>query len=215
VLQSQFGYHCTPEGRFTDREWRGAEVKNDRRALAYQSFNRVAVIQVVAQIFVRPDIFADGDADFLPKELDWLLIVRRLEVSGLVEHIVSRQESLEYLSNRSVSFQHRAAVDKRLSGFFGVKIYVSDEQRNCANLLVQRSKLLESLGNKSGFEDKVLRGVAGEGKLRRNYELSAPLTRFAVSREDFLSVGLDIPNGRIDLGKADSHRFRIWNLESN
>ena len=67
VPQSQFGYHCAPESRLTDRKWRGAEVKNDRDPLAYESFNRVAVIQIVAKIFVCPDILAYRDSYFLPK----------------------------------------------------------------------------------------------------------------------------------------------------
>ena len=119
------------------------------------------MIQIVAKIFVCPDILAYRDSDFLPKQLDWLLIICRLEVPGLVEHVVGGQEGFGDLSDRPASFEHRTAVDKRFPGFFRIEIHVTDEQRNRADLPVQYPQLFESLGNKSGFEDEVLRRIAG------------------------------------------------------
>ena len=79
--------------------------------------NRILMIQIPFQIFVGPDVFADGDPDFCSQEFDRLLIRSRIEISSLIEHIVSRQQRFEYFPNRPLFRQHRAGIDEWFACF--------------------------------------------------------------------------------------------------
>src|SRR5439155_22383936 len=64
---------------------------------------------------------------------------------------------------------------------------------------------LNVLGNKTRFEDEVLRRVSGNGQLRGQHQFRASVGEAIVGAHDQLKVAVQIPNRRIELSKTDLH----------
>ena len=73
-------------------ERRRAQVHDHIGALIDQASGRLTIVKRAGEIMFRPNILANGDADFLPIEIERLDTVRRLEIAVLVENVVGRQE---------------------------------------------------------------------------------------------------------------------------
>ncbi len=58
------GHHLAPNGRLAQTERRRAQIQDHFGALLDQRADRLDVVKRARQVVLRPDIFADGDADF-------------------------------------------------------------------------------------------------------------------------------------------------------
>src|SRR6202022_3141782 len=113
----------------------------------------------------RPDIFANGDAEFFPPQVKWFNPASRFKISVFIEDIVSGQERFVRLAHRFTRFKKGGGIVKRLAAAF-IPIDETDEQGGGSHARVKSFENLKVLGNKARFEDQVLRRVSGDGELR-------------------------------------------------
>ena len=71
---------------------RGTQIDDDLGALLHQLAHRIDVVKRSRQVMFRPDVLTDRHADFFPLHFERLDAVGRLEITVLVENIVSRQK---------------------------------------------------------------------------------------------------------------------------
>jgi hypothetical protein len=113
-----------------DAVWRGTQVQNDPGSFRDENGNWILMVQIPLQIFVGPDILTDGNPDFCSQELDRLLILSWIEVSGLIKHVIGWQQRLENLSHGFLFHQHAAGIDERFARLRGIEINITDEEWN-------------------------------------------------------------------------------------
>ena len=119
-----------------------------------------------------PDVFANGDADFLAAKIERRDFARRFEVTIFIEDIVGRQKRLVRFLNRFAAFKKRSGVMKRFSGAL-VSIDKTDEQRRAAQARLQLVEHLEILRNETRFENEILRRITGHGQFGREDDVGA------------------------------------------
>ena len=163
-----------------------------------------APVEPAGKIFFRPDILADGDAEFHPGDFDGRDDLRRLEIAILVEDIVSRQQRFVDFAEGLPAREDRGGVVEGPSGP-GVDIDEPDDERHIADRRVQFLKNLQIQRNKARLEDEILRRVTGERQLRGEHDLRATGNEITIRREDLFRVSAEVTNGRIKLGEADFH----------
>src|SRR5262249_22446490 len=101
---------------------------NDLCPLLYESAYRFDIVKRSRQILVRPDIFADGHPDFFAIELERLDPTGRLEITILVENVVSRQKAFVGFANRFAVLEPGGSIMKGFSASF-ITINKPDQQR--------------------------------------------------------------------------------------
>ena len=135
------------------------------RALLDQRAHGLNLVKRTRQVALRPDVFADGDADLFAAEDQRHHAPRRLEVAVLVENIVGGQKRLVRFRNRRARLQEGGGIVKRLSPIL-VSIDETDEQTGAPNARLELVQDLEILRDEPRFEEQVLRRIAGNGELR-------------------------------------------------
>ena len=152
----------------------------------------------------RPDVLADGHADFRFAQRYRRRIAARFEVAVLVENIVSRQERFECFLDRRAGLEQRGGIVKWFS-FALVPFDIADEQRRCAQSRLEFFEHLQILRDEPRLEDEVLRRITGDRKFWRQHQVRAGLGQSLVGSRDLFEVPAQIADGRIDLGEADLH----------
>src|SRR5437667_8156972 len=82
--------HFKAARRRAQPKWRRTQIKNDLRALVYQTAHRFDIVERSGEILVRPDVLTNRDTDFCPAEIKRCDATRRLEITVLIKNIVSR-----------------------------------------------------------------------------------------------------------------------------
>ena len=104
--------HFDAQGALVDGVGRGGDVEENASSLLDELSDGVAgVARLGPEIFVVPDVFADGDAQLFAAHAIDIILVAGLEVARFVEDVVGRQEHLALLENDA------AILDE--SGFVG------------------------------------------------------------------------------------------------
>src|SRR5207248_7309253 len=80
--------HFPPNPRFVQTERRRTQVDDDLGAAFDQSAHRFDIVKRAGQIMFRPNIFANGDTDFLFAKIDRFNVPGRFEIAVFIEDIV-------------------------------------------------------------------------------------------------------------------------------
>ena len=86
----QRAYHLVADRRFMQTKWRGAQVDDDLRALLDQATHRFDIVKRSGEIMFRPDIFANGHADFFAMDFKRFDAAGWLEITIFIENVVGR-----------------------------------------------------------------------------------------------------------------------------
>src|SRR4029077_14709659 len=97
--------HFDPARRRSQTKRRRAQVENDLCPLLHERAQGFDVVKRSRQIFVCPDVLANGHTDFLPVHLKWLYARGRLEITVLIKNVVRRQKRLVRLSDRFAALE--------------------------------------------------------------------------------------------------------------
>src|ERR1700682_1881558 len=151
-----------------------------------------------------PDIFANGDAEFFSPQVKWFNPAGRFKISVFIEDIVSGQERLVRRAYRFTRFKQGGGIVKWLAAAF-IPIDETDEQGGVPHTRGKSFENLKVLGNKARFEDEVLRRVSGNGQLRGQHQFRASVGEAIVGAHDQLKIAAQIPDGGVELSKADFH----------
>src|SRR4030095_5158701 len=204
----QCRHHFVTNGWFVEREGRSAQVYDDLRALLDQTPRRLAIVKRAGEIMFRPDVFADRDADFFSIQIERLDLFRRLKITVLVEHIVSWEKRFMRFANRLTADEQGSGVVKRPGAAF-VSIDKADEQRGFPDAPMKFVQNLERFRDKTRFENKVLRRIAGDRELGCDDQVRAGCGQALVELENLLKIAAQIPNCGIELGEPDFHPAKL------
>src|SRR5437867_8056582 len=105
-----------------------------------------------------PNILANGHANFFPMYLNRLDAAGRLEITVLVEDIVSGQKRFVSFADRLASLEQSSGVAKWFAASI-VAIDKPDQQRRRAHAGVQFFEQGEILGNEARLENEILRRI--------------------------------------------------------
>ena len=113
VLAGHVGKHAFAYGLLAQGEGRCGKVEDGVKALLDQGFHRVRRIAPGApEILVVPDVFADGDPQALAAYLHQAGATAGLEITVLVEDIISGQKGLwQHGAQNAVGQQGRAVLN--------------------------------------------------------------------------------------------------------
>ena len=78
---------------------------DDERIAGAVNAHGFDVVKRSRQIFVRPDVLANGHPDFLPSHHKWLDMRRRLEITILIKNVVRRQKRLVHFADRFAALE--------------------------------------------------------------------------------------------------------------
>src|SRR5205814_10471361 len=114
-----------------------------------------------------PNILANGYTDFFPVQMERLDVRRGLEVTVLIEDIVSWQKGFVRFADRLSAHEQRRCVMKRPAAAF-VPIDKANEQGCFADTAMKLLHNLERFRDEARFENKVLGRVSGDRKFGRD-----------------------------------------------
>ena len=126
------------------------------------------------------------------------------EVAGFVEDRVVGQQTFAV-------GPEDAAVGTHSGGIEQVEVLVDEAEHGDATSRVtgKASQRRLVVGDKTGLEDEVLGGIAGDGQFGKGGDVAAGLLGQLVGAEDLDEVAVEITDRRIELRQCDAqHRHR-------
>src|SRR5438105_13150714 len=84
--------HLAPDPWFSQTEGRGAKIQNHFGSLVHERADRFDLVKLAWQITLRPDVFADCDADLPLAEHHGSNVPRRFEVAVFIKNVVGREK---------------------------------------------------------------------------------------------------------------------------
>ena len=209
MLRGERADHIIPALRLSDGERRSAQIQDHLRALADERFHRSGAIKTARQIFFRPDVLADRDANNRPAHFHRNNGASRLEVTVFVENVVGRQQRLEKFAHWLAVLEKRRGVEEWLAGL-AVDIDITDEERNLANFTMKRLERCEIQRDEARFEDEVLRWIARDRQFRSEHQFGAVLDERAVRFEDPAMIPGKIPDRRVPICAQNQLLISGW-----
>jgi hypothetical protein len=154
---------------------------------------------------MRPDIFADSDADAFSVMLDQDGLCGGLEIAVFIEDIVGRQQTLSRHGDDLARLTKRRGIVERAPGARFVEFNGTDERRNLADGRRDFLQRLFAIGDEAAFEEQIARWISAHDELGEHDELGALFNKRCVGIDDFASISNEIADGGIELRKAESH----------
>src|SRR5439155_13532864 len=141
---------------FAQLPWRSRDVENDLRSRCRQFRSGVAPVPALApEILIVPDIFADRQANLLAVELDYKILVGRLEVAILVKNIVGRQQHFGASGQDFAVLAERRRISRLASGTGFISAHIADEQAGFGSRFGQALKEFEILRDELCLEQQI------------------------------------------------------------
>ena len=113
---------------------RGGQIKNQLRALRDEFAHRIAPVNPFRpEIFVVPDVLANGDADFPTLKNKRFNLRRRFKIAVFVKHVVSGQQTFGRAPDDFSVLQNGGGVLQCATGTRGILFDVAEAKRNFAN----------------------------------------------------------------------------------
>lgn len=154
---------------------------------------------------VRPDIFADGDANAAAGVFDDERAGGGFEVAVFVEDIVGRQEALVGGGDDLAAMNEGGGVERGPAGAGGVSLDRADERGDVADVRGDFAEGVFAIGNEAAFEEQVARRVAADDELGEDDEFGALGDEDVVGVEDLAAIAGKVADGGVELGEAESH----------
>ena len=151
----------------------GGNVDQDRGALIGQILNGIEIVEQALRPELRivPGVFADGNAQGFAFEPDHPHPLGRIEMAGLVKHIVGRQQRLVLSETDPALVDQERAVGQGLAGAAAGRQRRADEQ---PRLGIARRKLGQLRHGPLGLSDEpilfqqILRRITHQRQLGKN-----------------------------------------------
>ena len=189
---------------------RGGDVQQQLRAGIRQVHGGIVrVTAILPEIFVVPNVFADGDANLLAVEGDGKILGRRLEVTVLVEHVVGRQQRLVARGEDAAVLQKRGGVRGFATGTLVVAARVANQQsdlsRRCGETLNRRPVSRD----KTPLVQQIARRITADAELGTDDHFHPRVDAALIGGEDLRLVAREIADGGVELSQSDFHAGRF------
>lgn len=156
---------------------------------------------------LRPDIFADRDADAVTVPEDRSRRFGRFKVAAFVKHIVGWEERFPDAVADFSLFQPSGGIAERFAWLRRrVVIDIADNEGNASGFTRKVVESLKAFRDELRFEYQVSRRVASERELGGDDEVSARFKAFAVGSQDAFGIAGEITDDGVDLSDTDIHR---------
>ena len=197
--------HFETHGAFFDGVRRRGDINDDAGSLRHEIDDRIRLVELLGpEIFVVPDVFADGDAQLLAAERKNLLARRGLEIARLVEDVVGGQQHLVLLEGHAAFGEQSGGVPGGFAGG-GMGARGVANQDGQGRFLSERGD-----GGAVAFEEgraleQVLRKIAAQAEFGENGQIGAAAFGFGGHVQDAGGVAGEIAYGRIELAEGNFH----------
>src|ERR1700757_2512867 len=152
----------------------------------------------------RPDIFTNGHADFSSLHIKRLDAVGGLEVTLLVEDIISGQKRFVRFADRFAPLEQSGGVAERFTTPL-VSIDIPDQQRSFADARMKFLQNRKIFRDKTRLKNQVLRRISGDRELGSQHQFSTCGSKALISTKDQIAIPAQITYRRVDLSKTDLH----------
>ena len=152
----------------------------------------------------RPNILANGYADFFPVDNKRFDGVGRFEIALLVENIVGRQKRFVSFTDRFAAFEQSGGVAKRFAASL-VAINEAYQQGCLSNAGVEFLQQFQIFRNKARFENQILRRISGDRQLRCQDEFCARRGEPFIGARDQFAISPQISHSQVNLSETNLH----------
>ncbi len=187
--------HLLPLLRLAHVERRGREIDDELRA---------GESEIGCRRPRLPEVLADGGRNVDLAQADEQEIASLGEVAVLVEDAVVREEVLAVDRLHAPVRAYRARV-----GQIAVEPRRADECDDAGRRARDLRQRLVGGADEAWTEEEILRGVARDGELGIDDEISACVVRVCEPAEDLLPISGQIADDRVDLRQRKSQGFRL------
>ena len=155
------------------------------------------------EILVVPDVLANRDAELAAVEHERLDVFGRFKITVFVKNIVGRQQAFGRAPDDFPVLQNGGGILQRAAGPFGISVHKADAERNRADFAGGFRQRGEIGLDEIVAQQQIARRVAAEKQFRREDKFRAARDGLRVGGQQFLAVGREVADGRIELEQAD------------
>ena len=211
VVAGDRAKHAEAKITFIDGVRRSGDVQEKTGALGDEFENGIAGVHGGSpEVFVVPDIFADGDAELLVVEAIDVLAIAGKEIAGFIENVVGGKKHLALFEDNAALGDEGGFIGNRLPGRVVVLVDasgVADDSRKWH----LGGDLLECFVialDEGGTFEKIKGKIPADAEFGEDSEVSAATPGFGRKMEDTSRVAFKITDSGIELSEGDSHSGR-------
>ena len=167
---------------------------------------RIALVQTLfPKRLVVPEVLANDDAEFDAVNLKYPAMVRRLEITRVVENVVFGQERLVGKPQQPPVVNDRGGIIKPAAVLFVIGPDRADDRRDTAGRRDNALERVEGRADDIGVLKPVLRRIAMRHDLGENDEVRTVIAGLFDRRDHLGRIAGDVAVSRIYLSNGDFH----------